>query len=86
MCKVVSPVVGTGCLLRPVPFPGKTLLALALIHSILQVQTFLSLQVSPDFLLLHSSPLWCKGNSFLVLILKGLVGLHRTFQLQLLRY
>ena len=37
-----------------------------------------------DFLLLHSNPLWWKGHLFWVLVLEGLVGLHRTFQLQLL--
>ena len=40
--------------------------------------------VSLDFLLLHSSPLWWKGHLFLVLVLEGVVGLHRTGQLQFL--
>jgi len=31
-----------------------------------------------DFLLLHSGPL-CKGYLFRVLVLKGLVGLHKPF-------
>ena len=31
-----------------------------------------------DFLLLHSSPLWWKGHHFLVLVLKGFLGLHRA--------
>ena len=44
----------------------------------------LLLQVSLDFLLLHSSPLWWKGLLFLVLVLEGLVGFHRTVQLYLL--
>ena len=35
-------------------------------------------------LILHSSPLWWKGHLFWVLVLEGLVGLHRTVQLQLL--
>ena len=39
----------------------------------------------PDFLLLHSSPLKWKGHPFWVLVLKGLVDLHRTVQLQLLQ-
>ena len=63
---------------------GKTLLAFALLHSILQGQICLLLQVFLDFLLLHSSPLWWKGYLFLVLVLEGLVGLHKTVQLQLL--
>ena len=36
---------------------GKTLLALALLHSVFQGQIWLLLQVFLDFLLLHSSPL-----------------------------
>ena len=35
---------------------SKTLLAFALLHFVFQGQTCLLLQVSPDFLLLHSSP------------------------------
>ena len=35
-------------------------------------------------LLLHSCPIWWKGHLFWVLVLKGLLGLHRIFQLQLL--
>ena len=42
-------------------------------------------QVFLDFLLLHSSPLQWKGHLFWVLVLKGLVGLHRTVQLKLLQ-
>ena len=37
-----------------------------------------------DFLLLHSSPLELKGHLFRVLVLEGLIGLHKTVQLQLL--
>ena len=58
MCRVFSCVVGRGCLLWPVHFLGKTLLAFALLHFVLQDQTCLLLQVSLDFLLLNSSPLW----------------------------
>ena len=81
MCRVFSCVVGRGCLLWPVHSLGKTLLAFALLHSVLQGQICLLLQVSLDFLLLHSSPLWWKGHLFGVLVLEGLVGLHRTVQL-----
>src|SRR5574340_1208917 len=56
MYRVFSCVVGRGCLLRPVNFLGKTLLAFALLHSIFQGQICLLLQVFLDFLLLHSSP------------------------------
>ena len=54
-------------------FLGKILLVFALLHSIFQGQICLLLQVFRDFLLLRSSPL-----SFLVLVLEGLAGLHRT--------
>ena len=60
---------------------GKTWLAFALLHSVLQGQMCLLLQVSLDFLLLCSSPLWWEGHLFLVLVLEGLVGHHRTVQL-----
>ena len=92
MDRLISCVVGSGCLLRPVHSLGKTLLAFALLHSLLQGQTCLLLQVtgvqvteySLDFLLFHSSPLWWEGHLFWVLVLEGLVGLHQTVQLQLL--
>ena len=45
------------CLLWPVHSLGKTLLTFALLHSVLQGQICPLLQVSLDFLLLHSSPL-----------------------------
>ena len=86
MCRVVSCFVGRGCLLWPVCSLGKTLLAFDLLHFVLQGQICQLLQVSLDFLLLHCSPLWWKGYLFLVLVLEGLVGLHRTFQLQLLQH
>ena len=64
-----------------------SLLAFALLCFVFQGQTFLLLQISLDFLLLHSSPLWSKGHLFfLVLVLEGLVGLHKTVQLQLLQH
>ena len=84
--RVFSCVVGRGCLLWPVRSLGKTLLAFALLHSILQGQICLLLKVFLDFLLLHSSPLSWKGHLFWVLALKGLVGLHRIIQHQLLQH
>ena len=48
---------GTGCLLWWVHSLGKTLWAFALLHSVLQGQICLLLQVFLDFLLLHTSPL-----------------------------
>ena len=47
-------VFGRRCLLWPVCSLGKSLLAFALFHSLLQGQICLLLQVSLDFLLLHS--------------------------------
>ena len=48
-----------------------------------------NLPVTPgisDSLLVHSSPLKWKGHLFWVLVLEGLVGLHRTVQLQLFKH
>ena len=84
--RVFSCGVGRGCLLWLVHSLGKTLLAFYLLHFVLQGQPSLLLQVSLDFLLLHSSPLWGKGHPLWVLVLEGLVGLHRTVQLQLLQH
>ena len=82
MHRVFSCVVGRGCLLWPVHFLGKTLLVFALLHSVFQGQICLLLQVFLDVLLLHSSSLQWKGHLFWVLVLKDLVGLHITVQLQ----
>ena len=62
------------------------LLAFALLHFVLQGQTSLLLQVSLEFLLLHSSPYDEKDIFFLALVLEGLVGLHRTIRLQLVQH
>ena len=62
------------------------LLDFALFHFVLQDQTCLLLQVSLDFQLLHSSPLWWVGYLFLVSVLGGIVGLHRIIQLHLLQH
>ena len=81
MCRVFSCIVGRGCLVWPVGSLGKTLFTFALPHFVLQGQTCLLLEESLDFLFLHSNPMM-KRTSFLVLVLKGLVSLHRTIQLQ----
>ena len=86
MCRIFSCVFGRGCLLWPVHSLGKILLAFVLLHFVLQGQICLLLKVFLDFLLLHTSPLWWNGHLFWVLILEGLVGLHRTIQLQLLQH
>ena len=83
MCRVFSCIVGRVCLLWPVHYLGKTLLAFDMICFELQGQICLLLQVSLDFLHLHSNLLWWKEHLFWVLVLEGLVGLHRTVQFQL---
>ena len=83
---VFSGVVGRWCSLWPVCSLGKILLVFALLHSVFQGQICLSPQVFLDFLLLNSSPLQWKAHLFWVLVLKGLVGLHRTIQLHLLQH
>ena len=62
ICRVISCVVGKGCLLWAVRSLGKTLLAFALLHFVFQGQICLLLQVSLDFL--GSSPLRWKGHLF----------------------
>ena len=66
-------------------FSWQNSISFALLHSILQGQICLLLQVFLDILLLHSSPLEWKGHLFWVLVLKGHVGLHRTVHSQLLQ-
>ena len=51
MCRVFSGDGGRGCLLWPVHSLGRTLLAFALLHSVLQGQICLLLQLFLDFLL-----------------------------------
>ena len=79
MCRVFSCVVGRWCLLWPVRSLGNLWPA----SFVLQGQICLLLQVSLNLLLLHSTPL---GHLFGMLVLEGLVGLHRTDQLQLLKH
>ena len=86
MCRVISCVVGRGRLLWPLYSLGKTLLDFARLHFVLKGQTYLLLQVSLDFLLLHSSLLWWKWHILGVLVLESLGGHSRTIQFQLLWY
>ena len=76
---VESSLVGRGSLPWPGHSIGKTLLGCALFHSVLQGQISLLLQVSLDFLLWHSSPLWWKEHLLWVLVLEGLIGLWICF-------
>ena len=64
---------------------GKTLLAFALLHSVLQGQTYLLLQVILTSHFCIPTPYDEKDIFWGVLILQGLVGLHRTVPLQLLQ-
>ena len=71
------------CLLGPVRSLGEILLAFALLHFVLQGHICLLFWIAFNFLLLYSSPLDRKGHLLGVLVLEGLVGLHRTIQLQI---
>ena len=64
MCRVISCVIGRGCLLWPVCSFGKTLLAIALLHFVIQGQSWLLLQIFLDFLFFHSSLQRWKGHLF----------------------
>ena len=85
MVRVFSCVVERGCLLWPVRSLGKTLLAFALLHSVLQGQICVTPGVSwlPTFAFQSHI---IKGHLFCLLVIKGLGGLHRTVQLQLLQH
>ena len=72
-CVVFSCVAGRRCLLWPVHSPGKTLY-LPVTPGVSWLATFA-----------FQSPIM-KRTSLGVLVLKGLVGLHRTVQLQLLQH
>ena len=77
-------VVGRGCLLWPVRFFLAKLLVFALLHFVLQGQIWLLLQVSLDFLVLHSSPLYWRGHLFGVLVqdleVTSLIGHSEIFK------
>ena len=66
-------------------FLGKTLLVFALLHSAFQGQMCLLLQVFLTSCFCIPVPYNEKDIFFGVLVLKGLGGLHRTIQLQLLQ-
>ena len=83
MCRVFSWVVGRGCLLWLVHSLGNTLLAFALLHFVFQGQTCLLLQISLDFLLLHSILLWCIEHLLLVLVLGGLDSILKSREITL---
>ena len=71
--------VGRGC------FLGKTLLAFALLHSVLQGQICVLLLVILDSYFCIPVP-YNENDTFWGCFIKALAGLHRTVQLQLLWY
>ena len=85
MCRVFSFVVGRECLLWPVCSLGKTLLAFVLLHSVLQGQICLLIRYFLTFYFSFQSHIMKRTSSGGVRS-KGLVGLHRTMQLQLLQH
>ena len=85
VCSVFSCVVGRWYFLWQVHSLGKTLLTFGLLHSVLRGQICLLLQVFLDFLLFIPVP-YNEKDLFWVLVLEGLVDLHRTIQLQVLHH
>ena len=86
MCRVFSCVGGGGICYDQCGLLAKLLLPFDLLRFVFQGQICLLLPVALDFLLLHSSPLECRGHLFWVLVPECLVGLHRTVQVQLLQH
>ena len=86
MCSIFSCVVGRGCLPWPVFFLGKTLLAFPCFilyskaESACYSRCFLTSYFCIPVLYNEKDIFWG------VLVLEGLVGLHRTIQLQLLQH
>ena len=85
-CRIFSCVVGRGCLLWPVHSLGKTLLAFALLNFGLQGQNTCYSRYFLTFYFCVPVPYNENDIFFEVLVLEGLVGLHRTGQLQLLQH
>ena len=86
MYRVISFVVGRGCLLRPVRFSWQISVSICP-ASFCTPRPNLPITPGISWLpTLHSKPLWWKGHLFLVLVLEGLVCLCRTIQLQLLQH
>ena len=85
MCRVFSCVVGRGCLIWPVYSLGKTVSLCP--ASFCTPRPYLPVTPGVSWLptFAFQSPIM-KKTSFLVLVLEGLVGLHRTIQLQLLQH
>ena len=86
MCRVFSCVAGKAHLLWPACSLGKTLLAFDLLRFVFQGQVSLLLQIALDFYFSILVPHNEKDIFFGVLVLEGLVCLHRPIQLQLLQH
>ena len=86
MCRATSCDDGKACLLWAVCSFDETLLVFALLHFVCQGQTWLLLQVSLDFYSYIPIPYEEKDIFWGVLVLEGLVGLHRTIEPQLLQH
>ena len=84
MCRVFSCVVERRCLLWPVCSLGRTLLAFALLHSVLKAIFACYSRCFLTFYFCIPVP-YNEKDIFFGCYLKGLVGLHRTVQLQLLQ-
>ena len=84
MCRVNSWLLEKGVFYDQCVLFDKTQLAFALFHFVLQGQMCLLCWVFLNFLFFHFNTVLWKGYLFLVLVLEGVVGLHRTSQLQLL--
>ena len=85
MCRV-SYVIRRGCLLWPVHSLGKTLLAFALLHFVPQSQISCYSRYLLTSYFCIRVPYDEKDTFFWVLVLEGLVGLHRTIEVQLLQH
>ena len=86
VCRVISWVVGKGCLLWPARSLDKSLLAFSLLHFVLLCQPACYSRYFLTYYFCNPIPYDEKDIFILVLVLEGLLGLHRTSQLQLLRH
>ena len=83
MCRVVSSVLGGGCLLWPLRSLGKTLVSLCPASFCTPRPNLPGISWLPTFAFQSSM---IKRTFFFFGVLEGLVGLHRAVQLQLLQH
>ena len=86
MCRVFSCVVGSGCLLWPVHFLYKTLLVFLCFITYSKAKFACYSRCFLTFYFLITVPYNEKDIFLGMLVLEGLVGIHRTVQLQLLQH